>query len=199
MTKFFKTLKIFLFIGAGLLLGNYLLLLFFTLIDAIRFLLSSNYFLMADIVLLFHRLHDYSLLFAIIFVLTAIAIIITEKRIKKANNPTKEEIQTKILKTVKIMLFIVGGLFLVYSFFDALWVIIHYITIPILHANLINEDFIECLVSCFFKLSVPASCVQSSLLSCVGLLLIILGFFTGIRKKKAVSSIEQPIQTEENA
>lgn len=207
MTKFFKALKFIFLIGAGLLLGNSLILSVFTLFDAIEWLTYGFTFPVSNIVYLLKINHQYSLglLFAAICILSAIAIIISEKQIKKDNKNgivlSKEERQAKILKIVKIMLFIVGGLFLVYSFCDTLLIILDLISCAIEIRYYTPEDLLAFAHTQLYEDTYAAfiSLIQRSPLSCVGLLLIILGFFTGIRKKKAVSSIEQPIQTEENA
>lgn len=195
MTKFLKTLKILLFIGAGLLLGNYLILSVFTLFDWIQSISYGFIFPITNIAFFLRRQHSLSALFAFIFILSAVFIIITEKQIKKGENLTKEEIQAKILKTVKIMLFIVGGLLFVYSFFDTILLIANDIFFAI-EISLYSMDSLSYISSYIDFEDTLFTLIQNSPISFIGILCIILAFFTGKRKKKATP---QTVETKTKA
>lgn len=197
MTKFLKALKILLFIGAGLLLGNYLILSVFTLFDLIQWIFYGFNFPITNTAFFLHRQHSLSALFAFIFIFLAISIIITEKRIKNDKNLTKEEIQAKILKMVKITLFIVGGLLFVYSFFDTILLIANDIFFAI-EMKLYSAEDLAYLSSYIDFQDTLFTLIQNSPLSFIGILCIILAFFTGIRKKK-LANLETVEQTEEKA
>ena len=197
MTKFLKTLKILLFIGAGLLLGNYLILSVFTLFDAIQWIIGGFFLPITNIVYLLKTNHQYSLglLFAVICILSTIVIVISEKQNKNGVGLSKEERQAKILKSIKIILFIVGGLFLIYSFFDTILLIANDIFFAI-EISLYSMESLSYISSYIDFEDTLFTLIQNSPISFIGILCIILAFFTGIRKKKTTA---QPVETKAQA